>query len=378
MRVPNDDLPLRLVELEGKITNKMSETERRLYEHEFGLIDDLAAISERLLPLKIEERRAALINELKSLRLHDDLYVPSHPNYRIIAINTTKSLPLKSHSRVPILVSFEVYDQEDAYKIPTRFSCIFKIQDVVRMDAMMIQFIDKFQRIFKDAGLKTYMNAYRVFATGQESGVIECIQKANSRHDMGTKTNEDLLHYFIRKYGHVGTEAFDTAQQNFIQSLAPYSLLCYIFQVKDRHNANIMFDKVGHVLHIDFGFIFEIAPGGGFEMAPFKFTNEMMQLLGGSREALPFRQFEKLFIQGFLAARARYNEIEPIASLMMNAGFPCFKKDALKKLQQRFFLEKPDYELASNIEAVIADAIGAVTTSIYDKFQHQQNNIFYS
>ncbi|OHT09220.1 Phosphatidylinositol 3- and 4-kinase family protein [Tritrichomonas foetus] len=375
----NDPLPNLLVMLEGKIMQEMTEEEHNHYDHEFGLINSIDHVSQVLLPLPPEERKGNLATELEKITIPDDLYVPSNPNYKILDIDCSHSIPLKSHAKVPILVKFTVYDEGDPTKKQIPFSCIFKTHDDVRMDAMVIQLIDKFKRIFIDAGIDCYVLPYRVFATGQERGVIECISHAKSRHDLGVQKNEDLLSYFIHTYGQVGTEAFNRAQENFVKSMAPYSLICYLFQIKDRHNANIMIDEDGHVIHIDFGFIFDISPGGNlkFERAPFKLTQEMVNLMGGSREAKPFRNFIKLFTKCFIAVRARYEEIEAIASLMLNANFPCFKKNAFQRLKQRFMIEIPPSEISKGIEALIDDSMNSVTTSAYDMFQYTQNNIFY-
>ena len=75
---------------------------------------------------------------------------------------------------------------------------------------------------------------------------------------MGRAKINDLLAYFIDKYGGVDTVTFQKARLNFIQSMAAYSVACYILQIKDRHNGNIMIDGEGHIVHVDFGFLFDI------------------------------------------------------------------------------------------------------------------------
>lgn len=57
-----------------------------------------------------------------------------------------------------------------------------------------------------------------------------------------------------------------------------YCLICYLLNIKDRHNGNIMFDNEGHIIHIDYGFILSNSPGKGvvIEKAPFKLTEEFV------------------------------------------------------------------------------------------------------
>lgn len=75
--------------------------------------------------------------------------------------------------------------------------------------------------------------------------------------------------------------------------MAGYSLVCYLLQIKDRHNGNIMLDEQGHIIHIDFGFMLSNSPGGvNFEAAPFKLTRELLEVMDSNSEGRASELFD--------------------------------------------------------------------------------------
>ena len=93
-------------------------------------------------------------------------------------------------------------------------------------------------------------------------------------------------------------------------------MITYLLQIKDRHNGNILLDREGHLIHIDFGFMLSNSPGNiGFEAAPFKLPLEYVEVLGGV-DSEPLREFRRLFREGFEAARKHCDRIVTMVELM--------------------------------------------------------------
>lgn len=149
---------------------------------------------------------------------------------------------------------------------------------------------------------------------------------------------------------------------------------------QDRHSGNILIDGEGHLIHIDFGFLLGISPGGnmGFENAAFKLSKEMVELLGGSIDSAEFKSFEDLTVKAFLVARSVMDPILVVASTMIDSGLPCFlhREDNISDLRDRFFPQCSDCDAASHMRRLVKDAANKWTTVAYDGIQKLQNNIY--
>ena len=128
----------------------------------------------------------------------------------------------------------------------------------------------------------------------------------------------------------------------------------------------------------DFGFCFDIAPGGiRFERAPFKLTSEMVAVMGGSVESQSYHWFEDLCIKAFLASRPYADRLIAMVRPMLDSGLPCFKPETLQHLRERFVLERSDREAADFMRDLIKKSHSSYSTRGYDQFQLMTNGIPY-
>lgn len=191
---------------------------------------------------------------------------------------------------------------------------------------------------------------------------------------MGRAKINDLTEFFLFSFGPAEGIAFQRARSNFIQSMAAYSVLCYILQIKDRHNGNIMIDGEGRITHIDFGFLFDIGPGGiKFEPNSFKLTHEMITLMGG-KNSQGYRQFRELTVKAFLSCRPYVEDVVSTCSLMMPTQLPSFKGEGtIVRLRDRFKPDLTEREAARYMIGVIDNACENSMSIVYDQFQVGQS-----
>ena len=264
---------------------------------------------------------------------------------------------------------------------------IVKSNDDLRQEAFVMQLIELCAEAFQTAGLDLWIHPYRIVATGRSTGIIECVRNAMSFDSLKKRPGygtEGLLGHFQRMTEIAADpyEALNEAKENFVRSLAAYSLMSYLFMFKDRHNGNLLLDTAGHVIHIDFGFVFGTAPGGSFSLeqsTPFKLTEEMLEVMGGLESPL-FSEFVTLFCCGFLALQAHADTFLTVVEITCKgSNFHCFDgkdpDEIVSKLRERFCPELNKSQTVAYALDLIKFATTSYGTKQYDYFQYLSQGI---
>ncbi|KAG0598394.1 hypothetical protein M758_12G069200 [Ceratodon purpureus] len=352
-----------------------------IFLREFRFFDKVTSISGILYQLPKEERRAGIRRELEKIEVEgDNLYLPTAPNKLVRSIRMDSGIPLQSAAKVPIMITFNVVDEDGDPDDIKPQACIFKVGDDCRQDVLALQVIALLKDIWKAIGVNLYVFPYGVLPTGYGRGIIEVVPNTRSRSQMGEVTDGGLFEIFQQEYGPVGSTRFEEAREKFVVSSAGYAVASLLLQPKDRHNGNLLFDNEGRLVHIDFGFILETSPGGNmrFENADFKLSHEMTQLLdpSGSMKSETWNYFVSLCVKGYLAARLHMEGILTTVHLMIDSGLPCFSRgDPIGNLRKRLHPEMSEREAATFMIKTCADAYNKWSTAGYDLIQYLQQGI---
>ncbi|WWD19346.1 hypothetical protein CI109_103805 [Kwoniella shandongensis] len=265
-------------------------------------------------------------------------------------------------------------------------SVIVKTGADLRQEQLATQLIERFSRIWKEEKCDCWVRFFRILITGETSGLVETITDAVSVHSIkkgeyakrvaegGAIGHVSLMDHYVSTYGKPDSGRYARAQRNFIRSLAGYSVVTYLLQIKDRHNGNILVDQDGHLIHIDFGFMLSNSPGNmGFEAAPFKMPLEYVDIMGGLNSP-GYAYFKKLFKEGFEAARKHSDSLITIVELMQKDSkldcFALFGEQTSHHFRERFQLGLTTQAVDSYLERLIVSSTGSNYTRLYDTFQY--------
>ncbi len=377
------------------IVNALSGEAQKFYDREFTFFNEVTSISGKLKPYvkkSKQEKKAKIDEEMAKIKVDKGVYLPSNPDGVVLDLDRKSGRPLQSAAKAPFMATFKVHreivkpgaDVDDDGNAATTgvdiwLSAIFKVGDDCRQDVLALQVIAMFKNIFSTVGLDLYLYPYRVTATGPGCGVIDVVPNSTSRDEMGRAKINNLMEFYVSKFGSVDGIPFQKARLNFIQSMAAYSLACHILQIRDRHNGNIMIDDDGHLIHIDFGFLFDRGPGGmKFEADSFRLSHEMIVVMGG-QDSQGFKMFSELVVKGYLALRSYAEDIITVCKLMLGTDFPSFiGEQSIVNLRDRFKLDLSERDAAKYGHWLVNNAAENIRSTVYDEIQRLQNGIPYS
>ena len=320
-------------------------------------------------------------NNIESKKTEDEIKL----NDKNININDFKVFGETFKQKERKLKKTSLFGNLDSHKI---FRCIFKTHEDLRQEQFATQLINEFFQIFKLEKTGCWLNTYEIISTGNDAGLVEMVNDSVSLDQLKQKIHHASLHdFYLYNYGNGDSNSvgYKNAMNNYIASLAGYSLVCYFLQIKDRHNGNILIDNEGHIIHIDFGFLLSNAPGKGlkFENAPFKLSNDMLDCLGGVNGKY-FENFRKLLHKGFIAVNKHRQKISILVEMMWcghGKNLDCFEKgqEAIDQLKIRLNPKdnmKP-VEMKKYVDNLISQSVDNWRTKWYDIFQYHVQGIFY-
>jgi len=275
-------------------------------------------------------------------------------------------------------------------------SFIIKAGEDIRKEALVMQIMSKLWSWFQEEippHLRPFLRPYTIMCVGGDAGLVECLPDVKSVNEVKKETDgfTTLFNFFERAFGPPiqpplrpdqphhsrGTISFEKARDNFLRSLVGYSVVCYILQIKDRHNANILMDREGHIMHIDFGFVLGETPKMGkvplfSERAPFKLSAEFWEVIGGWSA---FKRFCEMFEAAYAVAAAHSDEIcslveAAIVNVSRNSDLARSIADGVRG---RIRMKADPKEQKIHIMNIVNDAITSWGTSTYDWLQRSMN-----
>uniref|UniRef100_A0A1I8FMD3 PI3K/PI4K domain-containing protein n=1 Tax=Macrostomum lignano TaxID=282301 RepID=A0A1I8FMD3_9PLAT len=283
-------------------------------------------------------------SSLATSQLRTGCYLPTNPDALVTEIDYSSGIPMQSAAKAPFLARFRVrrigirnverlaLTSERESRLLSQINDGLHLQSLATMfdqDILALQVIGLFQNIYRQIGWICSCIRIRWWPTNP--GMRSYRVRPELEIPRSDRPQHGVLSARLLQSAPTARRArqIPAARRNFITSMAAYSVVCYILNIKDRHNANIMLDDEGHLIHIDFGFLFETSPGGNMGFEPeMKISNEMVMVMGNGTDSESYKHSWQSDRTGSLVA---------LVSLMLDTGLDCFRGQTIKQLRERFF-----------------------------------------
>ncbi len=285
-------------------------------------------------------------------RVSNSFFCPIHPTKKITKIKSDQ-IKIKSSITTPLYIPYECDDG-------TQAAILFKKEDI-RKDATAMGMAKLFVKLLENNGIQVPFISYEVVPTSPTSGFIEIVQRSKTLHEIfqeGTINNYLQMHNPEKKFGEI--------LENYMKSLAFWTIFTYLLGVGDRHLENIMLTSDGVLFHIDYGFIL------GYETKPYvpliRIDNSILEGIGGN---VQYEKFKSICIDMFLCLR-RYSSMLFCCFITFTSCDPPiqntkFTLDLLENhIIDRFLLGQSETDVSTTLSKLIDNSRDAVTLKVSD------------
>jgi len=204
--------------------------------------------------------------------------LPWNPEIECINIDHKNILKLKSSSN-PIIIPLITKFKNKKNKIT---KILIKKEDI-RKDKLTMVISKWITIISKDIKIKTY----NILPINNNYGWVEIIDDSITLYDIKHIHKKTLQNYIMDINPNITIQEL---RKNFVKTCVASCVLCYILGVGDRHTENILIDKYGDLVNIDFSYLLGDDPKNiDLDM---KITPDMLDMLGGY-ESSTYIKFKK-------------------------------------------------------------------------------------
>lgn len=249
--------------------------------------------------------------------LSGDLIYPLNPTIRIKQF-IIDDIKIKKSCSKPMIVPCKTSNN----KI---IKVMFK-RDNLQTDQLVMNLLNITQQIVKEEeGISLDLDTYNIISLERNEGIIEIIQDAETLYHIQEKRKTTILNYILENNVNCTVKEI---RDNFIKSLALYSVMTYLLGVGDRHLENIMVSPMGKIFHVDFSFIMGKDPV--FNNPSIRITSDMVDAIGGIDSA-GYQQFKDLSSKIYNCVRRNMDIFVNILLMIPNITNNKITEDEIKE-----------------------------------------------
>lgn len=165
----------------------------------------------------------------------------------------------------------------EASTVKTTYDIIYKNGDDLRQDQLTMTLIRLVDKELKEHQLDLHFVPYEILPLSLTDGIMKCVT--------GTKSVEDIvkeqktISSYLRSFNSDDAD-YERALETYVRSCAGHCVLNMVLGWGDRHAANLLVAKDGHLFHIDFGFILGNEPNWNIFSIMVRLDENMLEPMG--------------------------------------------------------------------------------------------------